>query len=488
MSKLVFILFFFIWNATSQEITGFVYSNSSPVANVNILVKNLPIGTQSDKNGKFKLTVKKGDVIIFSHIGMQTKELKVKNFKTIKINLEAKINTLKEVKITSSKKNFKKEVYKPVSIQSAFGKISTRGISYAVHSIDGKDVQKFTVELPRALVGKIPNYTLSEKGVTLRKTGFKKKEYALWDIDGVVFEGLPPYVNPEEVESVHVITNSVGSFYKYGKRGRGGVIIVNTIKHKNIKKNKKLYPQLDFFQLKDFKVPNEKEFYKKNKGINNNLDSLRLLAFAYQNKGNFKLALNINRFLLANAPNDIKSYRDLSEVLLKMNEKNKSWNIYKMFLRRKGENVDNTSFNIIYHDMERLFHSYNLKETIGNTFISQKKSSKLYENETRIVFEWTVPNQSLSIEVINPKDQSVNFQIGGNFAKDSSIEEFFIDETFKGLWKVNLFVLGSTELKGYLKVTIYRNWISFNKTLPKVKFFRISKAIKHKYKLFELKM
>lgn len=475
MLKLLFILLLFTWSVNSQEITGYVYHKGNPISNVHVFVKNSTIKTLSDKKGKFTIKAKKEDLIIFSHIGILSKEIKIKNFDTVKINLKTQINTLEEVKIINSNN----KVDKPELIQTAFGKINVRGAGYAVHSISKKDIERSTGELPQILVGKIPNYRLTNDGVILRG-GF-----ALWDIDGMLFEGLPPYLDPQEIESVHVITSPAGTFYRYGERGRSGVIIVNTIKN-NLKTSKNSYPQLNFLKFKRFKIPSKKKFTKSIKEGKNNIDSLRLMAFVYQNKENFKKALNINRFILTNNPNDIKSYRDLSEVLLKMNKKNEAWNVYKVFLK-KEENIDNTSFNIIYHDMERLFHSYNLKKTKGSTFESQKKSSKFYEKETRIVFEWTVAKQNLSIEVVNPKNHSINFQLGDNSVKNCSIEEFFIDETLKGNWQLNLSKLNENKLNGLLKVTIYRNWISSDKIIPEVKFFELSKATQIKYKLLNLK-
>ena len=84
--------------------------------------------------------------------------------------------------------------------------------------------------------------------------------------------------------------------------------------------------------------------------------------------------------------------------------------------------------------MERLYHSYGLKKTIGNKFDS-KINPLMNEYETRVIFEWTVPNESLSIEIINPNNQSIHFPLGNNTAQLSSIQELFLMEKLKGIGK-----------------------------------------------------
>ena len=95
------------------------------------------------------------------------------------------------------------------------------------------------------------------------------------------------------------------------------------------------------------------------------------------------------------------------------------------------------------------------------------------EYETRVIFEWTVPNESLSIEIINPNNQSIHFPLGNNTAQLSSIQELFLDGKIKGNWKMNLNVNEDIELNGSLKVTIYQNWSS-SKKLSQSNIFSIT--------------
>ena len=70
------IIFLFNWSLASQEIRGVIYSDNIPLPDVNIKIRGKSGGTKSDQKGEFNLKSKKGDLIIFSHVGMETKKIK----------------------------------------------------------------------------------------------------------------------------------------------------------------------------------------------------------------------------------------------------------------------------------------------------------------------------------------------------------------------------------------------------------------------------
>ena len=476
--KLFFL--FSTWNLFSEQISGYVYYNQKPISDVNILIKNSFHSTTSDENGKFTLDVNIGDIIVFSHVVAETKEIKVNNFNSKKIKLKQKLNNLYEVKITSVNKELKKD--KTQKVYTAFGTINLRGVGYRVYSINIQDIRNSAAELPQTLMGRIPIInSVTNQGVILRNG-----RYALWDIDGMLFQGLPPYIDTRLIESIYVIPGGAGTVM-YGSRGVGGVIVVNTINYRS-KINRTYHPRLKYLNPDKIDLPYKQENISKIFNTEINSDSLRLMSFIYKNNNN-NLALRINRWLLAKEPNNIKSYRDVAESLLQLNKKNEAWNLYKIFLLKKINEIDKSSFDIIYHDMERFYHSFGMKKIIGKGFESQKKIFKNYKNETRIVFEWTVPNEMIAIEILNPKNELIKLQLGNNFNENSRIEEIFIDETLKGNWVLNLSILGENlDLKGYLKVTIYKNWIFANSNPPEAKIFFLENLDLSKYKLINFKI
>ncbi len=61
-----------------------------PLPGANIIIKGTSKGTQTDFDGNYSLETKPGDVLIFSYVGFETKEIRVSNISNlININLEA---------------------------------------------------------------------------------------------------------------------------------------------------------------------------------------------------------------------------------------------------------------------------------------------------------------------------------------------------------------------------------------------------------------
>ena len=92
----------------------------------------------------------------------------------------------------------------------------------------------------------------------------------------------------------------------------------------------------------------------------------------------------------------------------------------------------------------------------------------------------------MGFEIINPNNQSIQFQLENNSKRLYSSKEFFIDERFVGVWKLNLSVNEEIE-HGYLKVSVYRDWLA-SKSFPQSKVFSLSGIEKNKYKLMEIKL
>lgn len=84
MQRISMILFItgFIFSAKAQkmEVTGTVYDaqDNSPLIGVSITVKGTHSSVSSDINGSYRIQAKKGEKLVFSYIGYETQEIKVK--------------------------------------------------------------------------------------------------------------------------------------------------------------------------------------------------------------------------------------------------------------------------------------------------------------------------------------------------------------------------------------------------------------------------
>ncbi len=85
--------------AYNKTITGQVTDKEgNTIAGVNVVIKNTTTSTVTDINGKYSIQVNsKNDVLLFSFIGMVTKEVKVAQKSTINVTLQANACKIQEV-------------------------------------------------------------------------------------------------------------------------------------------------------------------------------------------------------------------------------------------------------------------------------------------------------------------------------------------------------------------------------------------------------
>lgn len=104
------ILFLAFRPVNSLTITGKVADNKgNPISNVTVKEKGTSVAVSSATDGTYKITVSNDNgTLIFSAVGFQTKEIKIKNRATINISLTPNQNELNEVAVTG----YGKSIYK----------------------------------------------------------------------------------------------------------------------------------------------------------------------------------------------------------------------------------------------------------------------------------------------------------------------------------------------------------------------------------------
>jgi hypothetical protein len=101
----VFMLVFYAMNCFSQEkyalISGKIISANNAVGNVHIVNLNTKLGTLSNDNGAFEMMVSLNDILLFSSIEYERKEIKISNnfikYKKLVVELIPSVNALNEV-------------------------------------------------------------------------------------------------------------------------------------------------------------------------------------------------------------------------------------------------------------------------------------------------------------------------------------------------------------------------------------------------------
>ena len=196
--------------------------NAQPLPGVNVLLKGTTIGTTTDSNGEYKLTLADANgTLTFSFIGYTTQEVAIDNRSKIDISLNPDVVALTEVVVTG------------------YGTQSKRDITGAVASIDNKQLlANPSANLGQALQGKVAGVTVGNEnspggGVMVRIRGFGtiNDNSPLYVIDGVPTKGNLNTLNLNDIESMQVLKDASAASI-YGSRAGNGVVIVTTKKGK----------------------------------------------------------------------------------------------------------------------------------------------------------------------------------------------------------------------------------------------------------------
>ena len=91
-----------IANAQQKLVTGRVVgSDKAPLSNVSVLVKGTRVATSTDNAGAFSISVANNQVLTFSLVGFESKDVRVGSATSIEVRLAPKDNTLDEVVVTA---------------------------------------------------------------------------------------------------------------------------------------------------------------------------------------------------------------------------------------------------------------------------------------------------------------------------------------------------------------------------------------------------
>ncbi len=223
---LTLLLAFVVQVSFAQEkvITGTVSDESGPLPGVNVVVKGTTKGTQTDFDGKFVLkNVKKGDVIVFSYVGMATVNKKVGNGKVMNVKMKSE-NTLGEVMVV------------------AYGTAKKASFTGSASQVKADDIQKTSVSnVSKAIEGSVSGVQVSSgsgqpgQGVAIRIRGIgsiNASASPLIVVDGFPYSGGLNSIETSDIESFNVLKDASATAL-YGSRAANGVIIITTKKGKN---------------------------------------------------------------------------------------------------------------------------------------------------------------------------------------------------------------------------------------------------------------
>ena len=225
--------------AQERTVTGKVTSaeDGSALPGVNVVIKGSAIGTVTDVNGTYRLSVPNEATLVFSFIGLTSLEIPVGQRTIVDAEMAQDVQQLGEVIVTAA--GIERE---------------SRSLGYSVANVSGDRIAlKSEPDMLRSLQGKVAGVNiLSTSGapgsatrITIRgNKSFFGNNQPLFVVDGIPFDNTYDHssneltdgafysgrigdLDPNNIESISVLPGGAAAAL-YGVRAANGVVVVTT--------------------------------------------------------------------------------------------------------------------------------------------------------------------------------------------------------------------------------------------------------------------
>lgn len=224
------VLFLMVGTALAQtKVNGTVTSqeDGQPVVGASVLVVGTQIGTVTDVDGRFSLTVPAGKSMLrITYVGMEPIEVSARP--NMRIMLTSDQKALDEV-IVVAYGTAKRSSFTGSATEVKAAEISSHVTSTATSALVGK-VAGVQATSSSGAPGSAP--TIRIRGIG----SYAASSTPLYVIDGVPMEQGLSTINPADIESISVLKDASASAI-YGNRGANGVVIITTKKAKGAAKD-----------------------------------------------------------------------------------------------------------------------------------------------------------------------------------------------------------------------------------------------------------
>ncbi len=208
------------------KVTGTVLDGvtNEPLPGVNIVVEGTTLGTVSDIDGKYSISVSDPNSnLTFSFIGYIPEKVAVNGQAAINITLLPSVESLEEVVVTGYGGSQKRK-----KLTNSIASVKNETLKSGMYSNPAQALSGAVSGLKVAQVSGNPG---SVPTITLRGgTNFDGSGSPLVMIDGQVRSSLSD-INPEDIESIEVLKDA-GATALYGARANNGVILITSKKGK----------------------------------------------------------------------------------------------------------------------------------------------------------------------------------------------------------------------------------------------------------------
>lgn len=231
--------------AQTRTIRGTVSSSQGILSGASVLVKGSSNGTTTDNQGNYSISAQKGNVLVFSSIGYELREVEVGNSDNINVTLVATSGQLSEVVVTALGINRQK-----------------KSLTYSVQTVSNSALNDVKdANLVNNLTGRVAGVDIARSSsgiggsvrVVIRGNKSTRDNQPLYVIDGIPMENSSPgqpgstfgfgavgnggsdggdgisNMNPEDIQSITVLKGASAAAL-YGSSASNGVIVITTKK------------------------------------------------------------------------------------------------------------------------------------------------------------------------------------------------------------------------------------------------------------------
>lgn len=226
--------------AQEKTVSGRIVSveDGSPLPGVNVVVKGTTIGTVTNVDGAYTLSVPaSATTLSITFIGLKSQDVAIGDRTSIDVKLEQDVSQLSEVIVTG------------------YGIEQKRDLTGSVSSVKGSTIENLpTQSFDRAIQGRLAGVQVQSTSgapggaisVLVRGIGSMSNNTPLYIVDGVQIQaGAATFggssnalgsINPNDIESIEVLKDAASAAI-YGAQSANGVVIITTKRGKKGKSN-----------------------------------------------------------------------------------------------------------------------------------------------------------------------------------------------------------------------------------------------------------